>query len=132
MGLNLVGGVVTRAADGCPSVTSLAADAVIRWTGKGTCFRSLRSVAVLAPKSKSLLPVAGSIVVGWARAESLLFLVMPNESKLHGSRTEEEDGSNDGRRKARRVIFASQAKVHRVRGIIVAGQAKPTISEAIG
>ena len=74
---------------------------------------------------------AGSVVVRWARAISLLFLMVADEQDLHDGRAQEEESSDDRDGEHGGIEAARCAKVNRVGEVFAAIGADAVPSEAI-
>lgn len=86
---------------------------------------------VLLVAAKSLLAGAGSVVVGWTWAVTLLFLVLASEQYLHGSSAEEEQRGDDRDRECGGVELAGCLVLHSIGDSVAFAGPKASRSEAV-
>jgi len=116
----------SRRADSCTSFVRRAKIAMVsssEATGTNSTEFSVLLVSSVGSlwaslASEPFVSTAFGIVVGWGWSETLLFLVMTREPKLHDCTDEKEECSNDGDCEDNLVQFASEANARSIRDIL--------------
>jgi len=121
-----VGGVV-RGAD----IGGVASGEGASWSGSDDILLKIPVVGLLLALPEVALGRAAGVVVGGARAETLLLLVLANKEDLEESGDEEQESGNDGHGEDSGVHAASVARRDSVGEVLAVSSAETVVAEAL-